>query len=122
MVPGMCGVVDGRRPARAITRYEAGQSCVGDHFAWFVDNCVPAAYTEEADRQGKTFARLPHRAGPKSCSPAKAACSLWTGGTATARVLADVDLTGMMLGMTLATRPGGDLPRSDRSHRLRHAR
>ena len=24
--------------------YEAGQSCVGDHFAWFVENCVPESY------------------------------------------------------------------------------
>ena len=23
--------------------YEAGQSCVGDHFAWFAENCVPKA-------------------------------------------------------------------------------
>ncbi len=42
-VPGMCGVVeDGIIPG--YLGYEAGQSCVGDHFEWFVDNCVPASY------------------------------------------------------------------------------
>ena len=28
--------------------YEAGQCCVGDHFAWFTDNCVPESYEQEA--------------------------------------------------------------------------
>ena len=36
IVPGMCGVVeDGILPG--LHGYEAGQSCVGDHFAWFVE-------------------------------------------------------------------------------------
>ena len=28
--------------------WRAGQSAVGDIFAWFVDNCVPASYSEAA--------------------------------------------------------------------------
>jgi L-ribulokinase len=40
IIPGMCGYVeDGIMPG--YFGYEAGQSCVGDHFAWFVENCVP---------------------------------------------------------------------------------
>lgn len=82
MVPGMCGVVDGG-VYPGYYAYEAGQSCVGDHFAWFVDRCCPAAYKEEADRQGK-ICTFTSPSWPKRCSPAKAASLPWIGGTATA--------------------------------------
>ena len=50
-VPGMCGVVeDGIIPG--FFGYEAGQSGVGDIFAWFVDNCVPPEYHEAAEHEG----------------------------------------------------------------------
>ena len=51
VVPGMCGVVeDGVIPG--YMGYEAGQSCVGDHFEWFTENCVPESYHEEANEKG----------------------------------------------------------------------
>ncbi len=60
VVPGMCGYVeDGIIPG--YFGYEAGQSCVGDHFAWFVENCVPAAYEREAAERGHRYARLAGR-------------------------------------------------------------
>lgn len=102
-VPGMCGVVaDGVLPG--YYGYEAGQSCVGDHFAWFVENCVPAAYAQEAEAQGKNIhVYLTEKA--EKLRPGQSgllALDWWNGNRS---VLVDVDLTGMMLGMTLATRP-----------------
>ena len=38
--------------------YEAGQSCVGDHFAWFVENCVPESYEQEARVRGISIHQL----------------------------------------------------------------
>ncbi len=102
-VPGMCGVVeDGIMPGYA--GYEAGQSCVGDHFAWFVDNCCPASYYEAAKAKGMNV----HQYLTELASAQKVgehglvALDWWNGNRS---VLVDVDLTGMMLGMTLQTKP-----------------
>ena len=103
IVPGMCGYVEeGIIPD--FFGYEAGQSCVGDHFAWFVENCVPAAYQQEADRRGvdihalleeKAAALYPGESG-------LVALDWWNGNRS---VLVDVDLTGLLIGATLATKP-----------------
>ena len=102
-VPGMCGVVaDGVMPG--YFGYEAGQSCVGDHFAWFVDNCLPADYYAEAKTLGKDIHEfLSEKA--QALKPGRSgllALDWWNGNRS---VLVDVDLTGMMLGMTLQTKP-----------------
>lgn len=34
--------------------YEAGQACMGDHFAWFIKNLLPYEYKQEAQMQGNT--------------------------------------------------------------------
>ena len=52
-VPGMCGVVDGGIIS-GYYGYEAGQSGVGDIFAWYVNNQVPGSYHDEAKALGKS--------------------------------------------------------------------
>ena len=102
-VPGMCGVVeDGVMPG--YFGYEAGQSCVGDHFAWFIDNCLPQAYFREAKEQGKNIhAYLREKAaGMRPGESGLVALDWWNGNRS---VLVDADLTGLILGMTLRTKP-----------------
>lgn len=102
-VPGMCGVVEGG-VYPGFYGYEAGQSCVGDHFAWFVDNCLPACYYEEAKNQGKNIhVYLREKAEKLAVGESGLLALDWWNGNRS--VLVDVDLTGMMLGMTLQTKP-----------------
>lgn len=100
-VPGMCGVVeDGIMPGFA--GYEAGQSCVGDHFAWLVNNACPPEYYDEAKKKGLSVHQLLTEKAEK-LRPGQSgllALDWWNGNRS---VLVDVDLTGMMLGMTLQT-------------------
>jgi len=103
VVPGICGYVeDGILPG--LVGYEAGQSCVGDHFMWFVENCVPAAYEQEAKETGiNIYQFLSDKASQlKPGESGLVALDWWNGNRS---VLVDVDLTGMMIGMTLATKP-----------------
>jgi L-ribulokinase len=103
IVPGMCGYVeDGIIPG--YFGYEAGQSCVGDHFAWFVENCVPAAYQKEADERKLDIHKLLEEKASR-LKPGESgllALDWWNGNRS---VLVDVDLTGLLLGATLATKP-----------------
>jgi L-ribulokinase len=103
IVPGMCGyTADGIIPG--FIGFEAGQSCVGDHFAWFVENCVPTAYQNEAAQNGVDIhALLEEKAAAlKPGESGLLALDWWNGNRS---VLVDVDLTGMILGMTLLTKP-----------------
>ena len=103
IIPGICGYVeDGIIPG--MFGYEAGQSCVGDHFAWFVENCVPAAYEKEAEKRGVNIHELleAKAAQLKVGESGLVALDWWNGNRS---VLVDADLSGLMLGMTLATKP-----------------
>ena len=102
-VPGMCGVVeDGVYPG--YFGYEAGQSCVGDHFAWFVENCVCPEYYTAAKADGLNIHQyLTKKAEQQKVGQSGLIALDWWNGNRS--VLVDVDLTGMMLGMTLQTKP-----------------
>ncbi len=103
LVPGMCGVVeDGVIPG--YMGFEAGQSCVGDHFAWFVENCVPERYMTEARERGLHIQQLLTEKAAKLAVGESGLLALdwWNGNRS---VLVDANLTGVMLGMTLQTKP-----------------
>jgi L-ribulokinase len=102
-VPGICGVVeDGIIPG--VFGYEAGQSCVGDHFAWLVQSCVPAHYSDEAQAHSVDVHKLLEQkaAGLKPGETGLLALDWWNGNRS---VLVDADLTGLIAGVTLATKP-----------------
>ncbi len=100
-VPGMCGVVeDGIVPG--MFGYEAGQSGVGDIFAWFIEHGVPPRYHQEAERSGLTLHRVleDHAAKLTAGQSGLLALDWWNGNRST---LVDVELGGLILGQTLAT-------------------
>jgi L-ribulokinase len=101
-VPGMCGVVDGGIVA-GMWGYEAGQSGVGDIFAWFTDHAVPAEYREEAERRGVGLYDLLSAEAAKQSAGAHGLIALdWLSGNRS--VLVDHHLSGVIVGLTLATR------------------
>lgn len=102
-VDGMCGAVKGG-VIPGLYGYEAGQSAVGDIFAWYVENAVPPDYHQAAERAGLGLHQYLEReaARQKVGEHGLIALDWWNGNRST---LVDVDLSGMMLGMTLATRP-----------------
>lgn len=103
VVPGICGYVeDGIIPG--LYGYEAGQSAVGDIFAWFVKNCVPKSYMEEADKLGLNIHQyLTMKAEKLNPGDSGLLALDWLNGNRT--VLVDTDLTGLILGLNLNTKP-----------------
>jgi L-ribulokinase len=102
-VPGMCGVVDGGIVA-GLYGYEAGQSGVGDILGWYVDHQVPAAYAQAAAEAGRSVHE--HLTELAYAEPVGAHGLLaldWHGGNRS--VLVDAGLSGLVLGLTLSTRP-----------------
>jgi L-ribulokinase len=102
-VPGMCGVVDGGI-VPGLWGYEAGQSGVGDIFGWFVDNGVPAAYREEADRRGLDLhGYLTELAAAQRVGEHGLVALDWHNGNRS--ILVDHTLSGVIVGLTTVTRP-----------------
>lgn len=102
VVEGMCGVVeDGIVPG--LFGFEAGQSGVGDIFAWFVDNAVPPEYQAAAVAEGVDVHTVLERAAA-ALRPGESgllALDWWNGNRS---ILVDVDLTGLLVGATLSTK------------------
>jgi L-ribulokinase len=102
-VPGMCGVVRGGI-VPGLWGYEAGQSGVGDIFGWFVDNFVPPHYHEAARVAGVSIhEHLSSLAGKQEVGAHGLIALDWENGNRS--VLVDHTLSGVLVGMTLATRP-----------------
>nr|WP_145163492.1 ribulokinase [Paenibacillus terrae] len=102
-VEGMCGVVeDGIIPG--LFGYEAGQSAVGDIFEWYVEESLPAYVKEAASKEGLSVHQWLEREAStyKPGQSGLLALDWWNGNRS---VLVDTDLTGMILGMTLLTKP-----------------
>ncbi|MEV1142189.1 ribulokinase [Micromonospora sp. NPDC049799] len=93
-VSGMCGVVDGGISPGA-WGYEAGQSGVGDIFGWFVAHAAPAE-VDSHERLTELAAAQPVGA------HGLVALDWWNGNRS---LLVNHDLSGLIVGMTLATRP-----------------
>ena len=97
----MCGVVeDGIIPG--LYGYEAGQSAVGDIFEWYVEEALPA-YVKASEEGIGVHQWLEREAvAYKPGQTGLLALDWWNGNRS---VLVDTDLTGLMLGMTLLTKP-----------------
>ncbi|MEY3029078.1 MAG: L-ribulokinase [Actinomycetota bacterium] len=101
-VPGMCGVVDGGIIS-GYFGYEAGQSGVGDIFAWYVNNQVPGNYFEDAKAAGKSIhEHLTELAAQQPIGAHGLIALDWHSGNRS--VLVDHELSGLILGATLTTR------------------
>lgn len=109
-VKGICGQVDGSIVPNMIG-LEAGQSAVGDIFAWYrdfirwgVDNLVPSPTAEMSDyAKGSALEVLTERASALKPGQSGLIALDWHNGNRT--VLVDPNLTGMIVGLTLGTRP-----------------
>ncbi len=103
LAEGMCGVVeDGIIPG--FFGYEAGQSAVGDIFGWFIRNGVPPELHEQARRDGTDVHRVLEREASafRPGETGLVALDWWNGNRS---ILVDTDLSGVLLGATLATGP-----------------
>jgi L-ribulokinase len=102
MVEGMCGVVeDGILPGQF--GFEAGQSAVGDTFAWFIEQAVPPADHAAAAAAGLDVHGFLEREAAllRPGESGLLALDWWNGNRS---ILVDTELSGLLVGATLATR------------------
>jgi L-ribulokinase len=102
LVPGISGVVkDGI--IEGYYGYEAGQACVGDHFQWVTDHITPPEYHQEAIARGTSIhSVLTEKMLKRPLSDHQLIALDWFNGVRS--TLVDSSLTGLIVGLTLATR------------------
>ncbi len=103
LAEGMCGVVeDGIIPGWF--GYEAGQSAVGDIFGWFTRTSVPPEIHDRARATGTSVHAILEQEASRLRPGENGLLALdwWNGNRS---ILVDVDLSGLLVGATLATRP-----------------
>jgi L-ribulokinase len=99
----MCGVVDGGIIA-GLWGYEAGQSGVGDIFAWFTDGfAAPHLAASAAERGVSLHEVLSEQAAALAPGQSGLVALDWLSGNRS--VLVDHDLSGVIVGLTLGTGP-----------------
>jgi L-ribulokinase len=103
LVPGVAGVVEDGIVA-GLFAYEAGQAAVGDSFAWFVDSLASGEIEAEAAGKGVSVHEVlsGRAAGLRPGETGLVALDWWNGNRCT---LVDAELSGLLIGATLATRP-----------------
>ncbi|MEA3549488.1 MULTISPECIES: ribulokinase [unclassified Pseudarthrobacter] len=102
-VPGMCGAVDGGI-VPGLWGYEAGQSGVGDIFGWFTKYGVPPEYHQAARDGGLGIHEYLTELASRQAIGEHGLIALdWHSGNRS--VLVDHELSGIVVGQTLATRP-----------------
>jgi len=103
LVEGISGVVsDGIVPG--YFGYEAGQAATGDIFGWFVKNCVPENYKIEAENKNiDVHSFLEKKAAKLQVGESGLLALDWENGCRS--VLVDADLSGLILGLTLQSKP-----------------
>ncbi|MBE6582890.1 MAG: ribulokinase [Ruminococcaceae bacterium] len=102
-IKGICGKVMGG-VVPDYRAYETGQSCVGDMFAWFINNCLPESYKKKAREEGiGDFDYLNLLAEKLDIDSIGLLVLDWWNGNRSPYV--DYDLSGLMIGMTLMTKP-----------------
>jgi len=112
-IKGICGQVDGSMVPGMIG-IEAGQSAVGDIFAWYrdqvrwgVENLLPSDLSDSSDlsdrAKGAALQVLSAKASALKPGQTGLLALDWWNGNRT--ILVDPNLTGLILGLTLGTKP-----------------
>lgn len=103
VVPGICAQVQGGVFSDLCTM-EAGQAGLGDCFDWFVKNCVPESYVNEArEKDIPIHTLLTQKAEVLRPGQSRLLALDWWNGNRS--ILKNDGLTGLILGLNMQTRP-----------------